>query len=68
GPTWMERVEVFLTLRSPASRLMVYTLDGAGERSSELDTRFVERVEGGYRVHLQADGQKFTPWFEFVLE
>jgi hypothetical protein len=68
GPTWMERVEAHITVRSAAASLTVYTLDGTGARSSELGPAFVERVEGGYRVHLQAEGQLLTPWFEFVFE
>jgi hypothetical protein len=68
GPTWMERVEAYLTIRSPASRLTVHTLNGVGERSGELDSRDLERVEGGYRIHLQAEDQNLTPWFELVFE
>ena len=64
-PVWMERVECFLTLRSTASRLMVYPLDGAGQRLKALRNA-VTRTGGGLRIHLQADGQPPAPWYELV--
>ena len=67
-PVWMERVESYVTLRSRARRLAVYPLDGAGTRLAPLESRFVERLDGGYRIHLQADGQDFSPWYEIVAE
>ncbi|MBM3812932.1 MAG: hypothetical protein FJW20_15010 [Acidimicrobiia bacterium] len=67
-PTWMERVELFLTLRTSASSLTVYTLDGAGNRTGVLTDPHLIRVEGGFRIHLQADGQQLTPWFEIAAE
>ena len=27
----------------------------------------VERVDDGFRVHLQAEGQPMSPWYEVVL-
>jgi hypothetical protein len=62
-PTWMERVECFVTLRTTAARLVVYPLDGAGAKRAPLEGA-VEAVEGGFRIHLQADGQEFSPWYE----
>jgi hypothetical protein len=65
-PVWMERVECFVTLRTSAAALTVYPLDGAGRRLKPLAESDVERVEGGFRVHLQAEGQSFSPWYELV--
>jgi len=67
-PVWMERVEFRLLLSTRAGRIAVYPLDGAGRRMPPLEQRWVERAEGGYRLHLQADGQAFSPWYEIVTE
>lgn len=66
APVWMERVECYVTLRTRQPRLAVYPLDGAGRRLPPLEDRFLEPVEDGFRIHLQADGQTFTPWYEIV--
>jgi hypothetical protein len=68
GPVWMERIESFVTLRTRAARLTVYALDGAGQRLAPLAGQDLVRVEGGFRIHLQADGQAFSPWYEIVGE
>jgi hypothetical protein len=65
-PVWMERVECFVTLRTSAAALTVYPLDGAGRRLKPHAESDVERVEGGFRLHLQAEGQSFSPWYELV--
>jgi hypothetical protein len=65
-PVWMERVECLVTLRTSAAALTVYPLDGAGRRLKPLAESEVERVEGGFRVRLQAEGQDFSPWYELV--
>jgi hypothetical protein len=65
-PTYMQRVEVRLTLRTGASEIQVFPLDGRGARKQPLDARFVEPAEGGFQIHLQADGQDFAPWYEIV--
>ena len=67
-PVWMERVECFVTLRSKARRLAVYPLDGAGARLAALGADAVQRVKGGFRVHLQGEGQALAPWYELVKE
>jgi len=67
-PTWMERVESFLTLRTSGRRLTVYPLDGAGARLAPLNAGAIERVPGGFRLHLQAEGQPLSPWYELVIE
>ncbi|MGB9606108.1 MAG: hypothetical protein ACPL88_09565, partial [Bryobacteraceae bacterium] len=68
APVWMERVEGVLSLRTRAARLTVYPLDGAGRRLEPLDDRWVCPGEGGFRIHLQAEGQPLTPWYEIVAE
>ena len=65
-PVWVERIECHLTLRSNAARLVVYPLDGAGKRPEPLSDANVTPTEGGFRIHLQGDGQAFSPWYEIV--
>lgn len=67
-PVWMERVESFVTIRTSASALTVYPLDGAGNRLDPLTASDLERADGGFRLHLQADGQAFAPWYEILGE
>ena len=64
----MERVESFITVRSQAAALAVYPLDGAGARKQPLPATAIQRVDGGFRIHIQADGQDFSPWYEIVAE
>lgn len=66
GPVWMKRVESFLTLRTSAKALEVYPLDGRGARQAAV--REVEKTAGGFRIHLQAPGQVFSPWYELVAK
>jgi hypothetical protein len=67
-PVWMERVEAFVTVRTPATKITVYPLDGKGWRMTPLASRDVERVDGGFRLHLQGEGSAASPWFEITLE
>jgi hypothetical protein len=62
----MERVEAFLTLRTDGPGVTVYPLDGRGQRLAPLDGRFIQRRDGAHRIHLQAVGQEWTPWYEIV--
>jgi hypothetical protein len=63
SPVEMERVEGAITLRTDAKSLTVYPLDGAGKRLAPIAA---ERVPGGFRIHLQADGQPMSPWYELA--
>ena len=38
-------------------------LDGTGKRLNPIPA---ERVTGGFRLRLQADGQQFAPWYEVI--
>jgi hypothetical protein len=67
-PVWMERVECYVTLRTQAARLTAYPLDGTGNRLEPLGASAVERVAGGFRIHLQGEGQTPAPWYEIVTE
>jgi hypothetical protein len=67
-PIWMERVESVVTLRSTAASLVVYPLDGSGTRKRALPASEVRSMDGGFRVHVQADGQELSPWYEIVAE
>lgn len=66
APLWMERVESFVTIRGLTGEVAVYPLDGAGERLKRLPAGSVQHVRNGIRIHLQADGQNFSPWYEIV--
>lgn len=59
----MERVEAWVTIRSSRASLSVYPLDGTGARLAPLE---VAAVPGGFRVHLNAEGQPISPWYEVV--
>jgi hypothetical protein len=67
-PVWMERVEAVVTLRSAASKLTVYPLDGAGNRMAALEDADVQKTEQGFRIHLQTPGQAPAPWYEIKAE
>jgi hypothetical protein len=67
-PVWMERVESYVTLATPARVLTVYPLDGQGGRLTALGAGDVERVKGGFRIHFQAQGQQFSPWYELIAK
>lgn len=64
GPVWMKRVESVITLRTSARALAVYPLDGRGARQAAV--KDVEKTADGFRIHLQAPGQIFSPWYELV--
>ncbi len=62
-PTWIERVEAWITLRTRAARIVVAVLDGAGKAITDLPASEVQPVAGGFRIHLNAAGQPLSPWF-----
>jgi hypothetical protein len=64
-PAWMERVEAVVTIETSAKKMRVFPLSGSGRRSGEVAA---EAVEGGFRVHLQADGEEWSPWYEICAE
>lgn len=68
GPVWVERVESYFTFRTNVSGLKVYPLDGNGRRFDPLNEEDNKAVDGGYRIHLQANGQAWSPWYELTLE
>jgi hypothetical protein len=67
-PIWMERIESVVTIRSTATSLAVYPLDGSGTHKRALPASAVQGLDGSFRVHLQADGQDLSPWYEIVAE
>lgn len=62
-PTFLERVEVWITLRTGAASLTVSALDGAGNVIGALAASEVQPVKDGFRIHLNGDGQPWSPWF-----
>jgi hypothetical protein len=64
----MERIESVVTIRSTATSLAVYPLDGSGTHKRALPASAVQGLDGSFRVHLQADGQDLSPWYEIVAE
>ncbi|HEX2491587.1 MAG TPA: hypothetical protein VHR27_19415, partial [Blastocatellia bacterium] len=67
-PVWMERIESFVTLRTNARQVTVHPLDGAGRRLAELAAEDVERVDGGFRIHLQSSEGNAAFWYEVVTD
>jgi hypothetical protein len=68
GPVWMEHVESYVTFRTQAVKLTVYPLDGTGARLARLPDWDIQARDDGFRIHIQGDGQEFSPWYEFVIE
>jgi len=70
GPSkvWMERVECYVRLRNGAKSLKVYPLDGAGRRMRALSPGDVVHMGNSHRIHLQADGQDLSPWYEITAK
>jgi hypothetical protein len=64
----MERVECTITLRSSATHVTVYPLDRAGARMTPLADKDVRRIEGGFEIYIQGDGQALSPWYELIAE
>jgi hypothetical protein len=64
GTVWMERVECTVRLTTKAKSLRVYPLSGTGSRLAELADRDIQLEKGGFRIHLQGEGQALSPWFE----
>ncbi len=62
-PTYMTRVECWLTLRTAATAPVVSVLDGAGNVAATLPASEIQAVSGGYRIHLNDPGQTPSPWF-----
>jgi hypothetical protein len=62
GPTYLEKVEAYLTLRTRAMSIRVTALDGAGNPLSDITP--VEAVDGGFRIHLNAN----SPWHMITAE
>ncbi len=61
-PTWMERIEAWVTLRTNATSIAVSALDGSGEPVGELAPAEIERLPGGFRIHLNAA----SPWYAII--
>jgi hypothetical protein len=67
-PVWMERVEVKLTLPGSFSSVTVYPLDGAGRRLQPLGPERMTSTESALTIHLQAEGDPWSPWYEVIRE
>jgi hypothetical protein len=65
GPVWMERIEATLTLKTEARALSAWPLNGRGERQGPIE---IQRIDGGFVIPLQTEGQFLSPWFEIELE
>ena len=39
-----------------------------GERQAALPAQAMEGVPGGFRIHLQGQGQPYSAWYELVAE
>jgi hypothetical protein len=67
-PVLMERVESTIRLTTSAKTIHVYPLSGTGARLAPLSGKDVQPSEGGFVLHLQAEGQALSPWFEIALD
>ncbi|MGA2183667.1 MAG: hypothetical protein ABSH47_11615 [Bryobacteraceae bacterium] len=63
SPTFMQRVECWLTLRTKSTAISVAALDGAGNIAGTLPASEIQAVDGGFRIHLNGDEQAMSPWF-----
>jgi hypothetical protein len=61
SPVMMERVESTIRLTSKAQTLRVYPLSETGARLAPIDAH---RENGAFQIHVQADGQPLSPWYE----
>ena len=68
GPVWMERVESAIRLTTKAKSILVYPLTGTGKRMAPLTGNDVRPINGGFSIHLQAEGQLLSPWFEIEAQ
>ena len=68
SPAWMERVEARITLELRAESLTVFPLSGSGQRLSPIAPGDIESEGSRFRVHLQKEGQAFSPWYEIQLK
>jgi hypothetical protein len=62
-PTFMERVEAWVTLRTAARSITVTPLDGAGNELDALPSSEIAPIRGGFRIHVNGDAQQSSPWF-----
>jgi hypothetical protein len=67
APMWMERVECVVSMRHALSAVTVYPLDGTGRRLAPLPASDAAIRDGVLTVHLQREGQVFSPWYELVF-
>jgi hypothetical protein len=67
-PTFMERVEAWVTLRTRVPAITVSVLDGDGRVVGELGAGEVVRVDGGFRIHLNGAGQTPSPWYTITAQ
>jgi hypothetical protein len=55
-----------VNLHTMAGNLTVYPLDGTGARLPPLSAEHVQVMPDGFRIHIQAEGQDPSPWYELV--
>lgn len=65
APVWMERTQVSMTLPSTMANMIIYPLDGAGQRLPALDTTS-SKSDSQTRIHLQSTASQTTLWYEIV--
>lgn len=55
-----------MTFHTAVASLTVYPLEDARARLAPLSADDVQPVGDGFPIHLQGDGQNFSPWYELV--
>lgn len=71
-PIWVERVELLISLKTQASSIKVYPLDGMGRRMDPLSLEDVSDTSDGFKIHLQSSRQSaagtLSPWYEVLMD
>ncbi|MFZ6849420.1 hypothetical protein [Undibacterium sp. RuRC25W] len=63
GPVWLERISVNFFYPSSAKRMLIYPLDGDGQRLAPVAASDVVRSGQGFNITLN----KSSPWYEILL-
>ena len=63
GPVWLERIGVSFFHPTTAKRMVIYPLDGDGQRLAPVSAGDLVRTDQGFKVILN----KASPWYEVLL-
>jgi hypothetical protein len=66
-PVFLHTVSVRLRLKLPWNNLIVYPLNGRGERMRPLSEADLVKEGDSWMLQLQTEGQELSPWFELLV-